>query len=154
MGSWSQDNTGVCGVPGPREGAASRAALRGREGREGRRVHVASGDLTRRGSGRETVKRPKAERPDGDGLGAILTGNGHGPGPGSRAPGIPSLRATRAGGARTGTPRNLRVKDAVGRGLWSAALILRAEGLTHPRGPSLPKSASASAGNYARGAGP
>ena len=153
MGSWSQDNTGVCGVPGPREGAASRAALRGREGREGRRVHVASGDLTRRGSGRETVKRPKAERPDGDGLGATLTGNGRGPGPGlgpgSRAPSIPSLRATRAG-----DPRNLRVKDAVGRGLWSAALILRAEGLTHPRGPSLPKSASASAGNYARGAGP
>lgn len=105
MGRWSQENTGVCGVPGPREGAASRAAPRGRCGARRARVHVASGDLTRRGSGREKVKRPKAERPDGDGLGAILTGNGRGLGPGSRAPGIPSLRATRAGGARTGTPR-------------------------------------------------
>lgn len=108
MGRWSQENTGVGGVPGPQEGAASRAAPRGREGRCGARrarVHVASGDLTRHGSGREKVKRPKAERPDGDALGAILTGNGRGLGPGSRAPGIPSLRVTRAGGARTGTPR-------------------------------------------------
>lgn len=47
MGRWSQENTGVGGVPGPREGAASRAAPRGREGRCGARrarVHVASGE--------------------------------------------------------------------------------------------------------------